>query len=102
MKATHMTPAEFEAAIERLQHFSGNTISLARLILVDQQQPVDAAKAVGYTRQNAHQQMKRVYAVLNDYPEDWVKYEGDFMPSEMAKEVRKMVASAKEELSSKK
>jgi hypothetical protein len=99
MKATqHMTPEEFDEVAPKLMGFTGTAQSYARMVLVERVAPGEAAKAVGLSRQNAHQQMNRMMAVLNDLPKDWIFFEGDWMPASLATEVRALIAAARADL----
>lgn len=89
-----MTADEFETAKVKLRTLSVNTVDLARLVLVDGLSIQEAATASGTSRQNANQGMKRVMALLEGLPSDWVFVE-EWMPSSMAVEVRRMADEAK-------
>lgn len=82
-----MTAEEFDSQIDKLADLRGNTIELARLILVDGKTPAEAARLVGTQKQNVSKKMQRVRALLTGYPADWVQFQG-MMPESMAVEVR--------------
>jgi hypothetical protein len=88
--STTMTAEEFETQKPKLRTLSANTNELARLILVDGMSNGEAAKAVNMSPQNVSKAMRRVKALLNDLPSDYVWFEG-FMPEDIAVATRKAI-----------
>ena len=96
-----MTAEEFEQALPRLSKLSGNVVAAARLVLVEGHGPSSAGKLVGVaggmSRQSVNNAVKRVRAILDGFPPDWVRV-NELMPPELAAEVRQKIKSAVEKL----
>lgn len=90
-KFERMSAQDFESQSSRLaEEFSGKTLALARMILVDGVSKTDAAEKVGMSRQNVAKTVERVLARFNKYPRNWV-YVKQWMPPEIAEEVKKKI-----------
>lgn len=86
-KSARMTPEEFDRQLHKLGELQGNTIELARLILVEGKTNAEAARLTDNHRQNVSKKMQRVKALLSGYPASWVPFQG-MMPESMAVEIR--------------
>lgn len=96
-----MTSDEFEQAQTKLVKLSVEVNTLARLILVENQTQTAAAASLGISKQLAAHHMKRVKALLNDQPADWVEL-NLFVPPWLAAETRAKVAEEIKALKNKK
>ncbi|MDH4602358.1 TrfB-related DNA-binding protein [Pseudomonas syringae] len=97
MPNQRMTEDEFEACRNRLASLSMNAVNLAHLVWVQGLSQAAAAEQLEISRQNAHGILKRATAHLNSLPGDWEKVE-EWMPKDLAKEVRARIKDAKLEL----
>lgn len=96
--SSSMTAEEFEKALPRLSNLSGNVVAAARYVLVDGHGPSRAGELVGgMSRQSVNNAVKRVRAILDGFPADWVRV-NELMPPELAAEVRQRIRVAVEEL----
>jgi molybdopterin-guanine dinucleotide biosynthesis protein len=75
-KRKRMTAEEFDDQKHKLRTLAASTTDLARLIIVEGMSNVEAAKAVGVSRQNVKKTMDRALALLADLPSDYVWFEG--------------------------
>lgn len=89
-----MSEEDFELAKHKLGRLSLNTISLAKLIIVEGLKPAAAAKEVGMSRQNVSKAMQRVYAALANVPDGWVRVEC-WAPKELASDFLERVELTK-------
>lgn len=85
-----MTAEDFDAQKHKLRTLAASTTDLARLILVEGMSNIDAAKAVGVSRQNVKKTMDRAMALLSDVPSDYVWFEG-FMSPDRAVSLREEI-----------
>lgn len=92
-----LSAEEFDAQQHKLKRLSGNTIDLARFIIVEGLTPAEAARKTEISRQNVAKTMARVYRLLSDVPDDW-EFFSDWMPKSLAEEVREKILVAKEGL----
>jgi len=96
-----MTLDEFEKGQAKLVKLPVEVNTLARLILVEGKTLTAAAAAVGFSKQLAGHHMKRVRALLNDQPANWVEL-NLFVPPWLAAETRAKLEVEVEKLKNKK
>ncbi|MBZ5763800.1 TrfB-related DNA-binding protein (plasmid) [Xanthomonas translucens pv. translucens] len=89
-----MTAAEFEAIQPRLGRLSGDTVKIARRVLVDGKSQAEIAEETGLTRQRVSKMVQRVVAAANEFPPDWERVD-EWMPPELATKVRTLAAEAR-------
>ena len=96
-KFERISAAVFEAHRAELEkHFTPNTISLARLVLVEGKSNAEAATATGTSRQNVSKAVERVCARMRGHPSNWVRIDNLWAPPDLAAEFRERVQAAKE------
>lgn len=93
-----MTAEEFDRHLPKLENgrLASNTVTLARLILVEGKTNAEAARLTKITPQNVSKKMQRVEALLSGYPADWVPFQ-EMMPESMAVEIRARLKAALDE-----
>lgn len=89
-----LSPEAFSELQAKLTKFSVEANELARLVFVDGKPPSAAAQALGMSRQNANNQLRRIKALMNGQPVGWVQL-NEWMPAWLATETR---AKLKEEM----
>ena len=94
MKAS-MTAQEFDALGKRLGRMTRESVAIAREVLVDGINHVEAAKRHGLTKQRVGAMVERVLAAARDVPWNWEHVEVWLQP-ELAQQVREMEAQARE------
>ena len=88
-----MSAEEFDSQLFKLGKLASNTVTLARLILVEGKTNAEAARLSKITPQNVSKKMQRVNALLSGYPADWVPFSA-MVPESMAVEFRARVKQA--------
>lgn len=102
MDAPLMTADEFDALEKgKLRSMHRKALDLARLMYVEGKNQTAAAATLAMSPQSARYHRLRIEAVLNDRPADWVLLQ-EWMPSEMAVEVRRNVLEAQQKLNKEK
>lgn len=86
-----------QSAIEAEANAQGRIRTLARLILVEGKTLTAASQEVGMSKQLANHHMKRVKALLNDQPADWVLF-SEWMPPLLAAETRQKLNTEKKKI----
>lgn len=87
----------FEAHRAELEkHFTANTITLAKLVLVEGKSNTFAAAATGTSRQNVSQAVERVCARMEGHPSNWVRIDNLWAPPDLAAEFRARIQAATE------
>ncbi|MGN9500126.1 TrfB-related DNA-binding protein [Pseudomonas syringae pv. aptata] len=89
-----MTATEFEAIQPRLGRLSGDTVKIARRVLVDGKSQAEISEETGLTRQRVSKMVQRVVAAANEFPPDWERVD-EWMPPELATKVRTLAAEAR-------
>jgi len=95
MTEQRLTKTEFDEKKRCLESLAYSSVLLAELVLVNGLTVAAAAQQLNMSRQNAHQIMKRVGALIEGFPADWEKLEL-WVPPELAAEVRRRVHDALE------
>lgn len=96
-KFKRISEEEFEVHRAELEkHFTSNTISLAKLILVEGKSNTAAAAATGTSRQNVSKAVERVCARMSGHPSNWVRVDKLWAPPDLAADFRARVQAAKE------
>lgn len=95
MSKERMTAAEFDALAPKMRRVTVGTMEVMRRILVDGESRVDVAASVGLTPQRVGAMVKQFRAAQNDIPPNWIEVK-EWLPPELAAQVRKMAAEARE------
>lgn len=96
-KFKRVSEEDFEAHRAELEkHFTPNTISLAKLVLVDGKSNTAAAEATGTSRQNVSKAVERVCARMDGHPSNWVRIDNLWAPPDLAAEFRERIQAARE------
>ncbi|HGA2320934.1 TPA: TrfB-related DNA-binding protein [Pseudomonas putida] len=96
-KFKRVSEEDFEAHRAELEkHFTSNTISLAKLVLVEGKSNTAAAEATGTSRQNVSKAVERVCARMDGHPSNWVRIDNLWAPPDLAAEFRERIQAAKE------
>lgn len=102
MDTPRMTADEFDALEKgKLRSMSRKALDLARLMYVEGKKQTEAAAALEMSPQLARHHRMRIEAVLKDQPAGWVLLQ-EWMPPEMAVEVRRNVLEAQQNLNKEK
>lgn len=92
-----LTAQQFEEALPRLGRLSGDSVAIARQVLVEGKTQSEVARENDITRQRVYGMVTRVNAALNDIPKGWVRFES-YMPPELVKKVEALIEKAKKEI----
>jgi hypothetical protein len=94
MKEERMTAEAFDALAPKMRRVTVGSMEVMRRILVGGESRDQVAASVGLTPQRVGAMVKQFRAAQSDIPASWVEVR-EWLPPELAAQVRKMAAEAK-------